>query len=137
MHLISIHSLFSMWLDSDAVFNFKNAHRRIEEYFITSNSHPVLVGSKDIPYPGSGWNALLNTGVFIIRNTEMGRTVVKSWFEIFDKTASLYWKKDAQKKWRPICGEWTDDKYEQGAFAEKVLPKHNKHVKIYDWYVKL
>ena len=67
-----------MWLDSDAVFNFKNAHRRIEEYFITSNSHPVLVGSKDISYPGSGWNALLNTGVFIVRSTEISRTVIKN-----------------------------------------------------------
>ena len=46
---------------------------------------------------------------------------------------SHYWTKDAQKKWRPICGKWADDKYEQEVFAEKVLREYREHVDIYDW----
>ena len=101
-----------LWLDSDAtIFNMN----------IPLDTFSTHAFSKST---NSAGNQIFNAGVWIVTNTPRGRRILNDWIHEYDKTA---WKKEGEK-WK-TNNSWAGEKYEQGAFAYKIVPRYPKNIK--------
>ncbi len=113
------------WMDSDAfVYNTDIDIRDIfGEY-----SETMLVCS-DPP----GWGSPFMAAVYMCRNDSKGRQIFEEWMNLYNKTK---WKKGEDGKWKYVgTGKWAGVDYEQGAYAQKILPKYRKIIKSLPWYI--
>ncbi len=121
------------WLDSDAFV--VDLDRDIRSFLESKDGFSMFI-SPDQPE----WDAKFNAGVFIVRNDEMGRSIVGNWKSFYPPKN---WKREG-KKWVSIGYDPNDKKthwagvyYEQGAFIHYVLedPKFAKYIYSFPYYV--
>ena len=112
-----------MWMDTDAVVhNFETPIDKAgkpEKTFICS------------PDPsGIGMSAQFNAGVWIVKNTDVGRAIMNSWMSAYDP---VHWT-DADGKWIAKQG-WAGETFEQGAFEKNILPRYRSSIEILPWHI--
>jgi GR25 family glycosyltransferase involved in LPS biosynthesis len=134
-----------MWLDTDAVIY--DCSKSLDIF--TSDKTIDFFIAKDPPV----WGAPVNAGVWIVKNTQVGKNIMRDWFNKYDKTK---WIKNTTiqksyetvdyKKWsNPLSLTWYIDarlseyerrwagiNFEQGALYEKTMqnPMFKNHVKV-------
>lgn len=123
-----------MWLDTDAVIY--DCSKSLDTF--TSDKTIDFFIAKDPPT----WGAPINAGVWIVKNTNVGKNIMKDWFSYYDKTKWIE-NKNIQpssetvdyKKWsNPLSLHWYIDpklseyerrwagiNFEQGALYEKTM----------------
>ena len=112
---------YIMYLDLDAVFHDFNCS--IGQLIESSGNYDMYICQDISTIPTV--NALLNTGSFIIKNTEWSKMFVKTWLNTCfndgystDGICLDSWKFDeASSKWECKNCKWAGIKYEQGALA--------------------
>lgn len=118
---------YILWVDSDAFFiNFTK--QRFSE-FLEKYKEYSFIGTPDMP----PWTGQFNAGVFIIKNTEIGKEMVNKWITYYHTNVWNYNKKT--DKWKTDA-VWAGDEYEQGSFSTYMLKdsKFSKHIKIIPYY---
>lgn len=110
------------WVDTDAAV--MNHSITLDELCPTDRD---MVFSPDSPI----WALVspFNAGVWLIRNTPEGKSIMKQWMDKYDPTQ---WTKNGDS-WTSL-GIWAGSTYEQGAFSE-LLPRIQHMVHIVDWRV--
>lgn len=108
------------WLDTDAI--------------VVDHSQPLetlasghFVGAPDNPQ----WSSPFCAGVWLVRGTPQGRAVVEDWAASYSPVAWTrpWWP---GSKWT-CSGPWAGPDYEQGAFVERMMPRHADAIKIVYW----
>jgi len=113
-----------LWLDTDAVIVQPN--RTLDSFFSdTDNKHMVI--SRDTVKWGHGE---FNAGVWIIKNSDEGRQLMKEWMETYQP--DTWWLENGVWK---SSGPWSDFTYEQGSFIKYMIPKRNSWIHYVDWDV--
>lgn len=111
------------YLDTDAVIV---DHAKSLDSFMEGKK-PFVAGP-DITYGTVPSDSPFNAGVFIVKNTDEVKPLIKEWFELYDPKE---WYYNGGKWMTPT--RWAGSAYEQGSFAEKILPKYkDKLVEIVD-----
>jgi hypothetical protein len=102
---------YVMWLDSDAfLVNFSRS--KMQAFFDKYKDYSVII-SRDMPPWEDGE---FNAGSFLVKNDEMGKTIVKDWMSKYN---SDHWKYE-NSKWTTETA-WAGEDYEQGAFVKHIL----------------
>jgi len=109
-----------MWLDTDAVIVSETAI----ESLVPKDKHMLFAPDAPLWALRSPFNA----GVWMVRNTEQGHSIMNQWMERYDPNQ---WYKEGAS-WRSN-GIWAGDTYEQGAFSSFVLPNVKNWVHSADW----
>lgn len=112
-----------LWLDTDAVIY--DVNKSIDQ-IITEDKEFCLAGDNIICDDIAPFNA----GVWIVKNNEIGRTIINEWMNNYN---NLNWTKK-NSTWTCITN-WAGVDYEQGAFVEYIMPKFNEHIQSLEWYV--
>jgi hypothetical protein len=121
------------WIDSDAFV--VNMDKTIESLIEDKPEYSMFI-SPDQPE----WKAKFNSGVFIVRNNELGRAIMSEWKSKYDSTK---WVKEGNK-WNYIGYDpndprtaWAGIYYEQGAFEHYIMnnAKYAKHIYSFPYYV--
>jgi len=115
------------WMDSDAhVFN---ADKDLRDFFTGSES---MIICPDPP----GWGSPFMAAVFMIKNNELVRSIFRQWLGCYNPDAwALKSDGEDEEKWEYVGGgPWAGKDYEQGAFAEMILPKYLNDIKSLPWY---
>lgn len=71
--------------------------------------------------PKPGWNGDINIGVFVVRNTEMGRQLMTDWIGRFNP---MKWSRRSDGTVECEGCVWAGEEFEQGAFAKHILDNH-------------
>ena len=101
-----------LWLDTDAcVYDLNRS--------LDSFSGNFVCSSESIMYTG------MNAGVWIVKNTEHGRTIMKIWMSYYIKDNWVL-----EDKWICKVGEWAGVSYEQGAFNINILEQYKEILNI-------
>lgn len=114
------------WMDSDAfVYNTKID---VREFFNHYSETMVVAPDPD------GWGSPFMAAVYMCRNDSKGREIFEEWMSLYNPKK---WRKLQQSgRWKYIgTGKWAGVDYEQGAFAQIIMPKYKKNVKSVPWYV--
>jgi hypothetical protein len=112
---------FVAWLDTDAVIHDLNLE--IEKLF---TGPEMMIFSGDLPiYPKP---LAFNAGVFFCRG-ERARALMREWASLYP--SQLWRKMDGQ--WNFADHKWAGPAYEQGSFAEKLLPKYESQFRFLPW----
>lgn len=107
-----------MYLDLDATFYDFDVH--IEE--VIASNYDFYIGKDPMAFKMGipGFSTIINTGCFIVKNTEWSRNFVKTWlFNCLDDNLNLSaackrnWKLE-KNKWKCESCEWAGLNYEQG-----------------------
>jgi hypothetical protein len=116
---------YFIWLDSDAFFiNFEN--QRFQE-FLKKNDQYSMITTKDMP----PWSENFNAGSFIIKNDEIGKSIIQEWISKYNPNNWQY----TDSKWH-TDSVWAGDDYEQGAFKTHILenPRYNHYISNLPYY---
>lgn len=113
-----------VYLDLDATFY--DFDTPIEEILIPN--YDVYIGADPANIISKGFNNIVNSGCFIVRNTEWSRKFFDIWLHnCIDNEGNLVgsckkdWVKDGNGKWScPSC-KWAGLSYEQGSFGALYL----------------
>ena len=112
-----------LYLDTDAVIV---DHAKSLDAFMEGKK-PFVAGP-DITYGTNPNDSPFNAGVFVVKNTDDIKPVIKEWLEQYH-TKEWYYENG---QWSTPT-RWAGPAYEQGSFAEKILPKYkNTLVEIVD-----
>lgn len=104
-----------LWLDTDAyVYN-----KDIKLDSVVEDGKDMYI-STDIS-PGNKFNA----GVWLVMNTDTGKKIMDTWLSKYNPAA---WSKQEDGKWTTE-GRWSGKEYEQGSFAEEILPQFTANIK--------
>ena len=122
-----------MYLDLDATI--KNFDIPIEK--IISTGYDMYIGEDPKSFrkeEEKNLSHLINTGCFIIRNTDWSKNFLREWFDLYIQKYSKKWKYQ-DGTW--ICEEclWADQNYEQGSLSKMILEnkiKERNHIKIFN-----
>jgi hypothetical protein len=107
---------YVFWLDSDsAIMNF---NIDLGEDILNNYDSDIFVGSDNIKYD------IVNAGLFIIRNSEIGKEFIDDWV----------------KEYKPYCekgngglrGRWAMSCYEQGHLNKLIYEKYSKYTSFLD-----
>ena len=80
-----------------------------------------------------GWRSPFMAAVFMVRNNLKGKEIFKDWLKCYDASK---WEKTQDGSWQYTgTGSWAGVDYEQGAFAQLIMPKYKKSLKIVPWYL--
>jgi hypothetical protein len=115
-----------IWMDSDA-FVYKNKVD-VRNFFSSDSKHSMVIAG-DPPQWG---NPVFMAAVWAVKNDSIGRKIMNEWMTHYK---SEYWEKLTNGKWRSKRGAWAGINYEQGSFAQAILPKYTKAIKSLNWYI--
>jgi len=104
-----------LWLDTDAcIFDMDRKLSTLElakyDFYFSKDLH----GSK------------FCAGVWMVKNTRIGKEILRKWMEAYDPSA---WHRK-KGVWRTE-NTWAGPMYEQGAFENQILPEYIEHMKEY------
>lgn len=118
---------YIMWLDSDAFFVHFNRERF--ESFMDEQKQYSMIITADMPPFGASFNA----GSFIVRNDEIGRSIVDAWTMLYNPAN---WKRQENSNKWTTSSPWAGDDYEQGSFATYIMndPKFEQHIVSLPFY---
>jgi len=107
-----------LWLDTDAVIH----NSSLSLYGLTrlKSDRFHFYYSADNPR----WSSPFNAGVFLVRNTRIGRHIMDTWLNAYNP---LLWTNDVDLGWYTE-GDWAGPNYEQGAFVEQVMPVYQQYM---------
>ncbi|MFN0248638.1 MAG: hypothetical protein ACKV2T_17240 [Kofleriaceae bacterium] len=110
-----------LWLDSDSFL--RREHLPIAALLASVPASCHFIGGND----PLGRDGNVNTGVFAVRATDVGRAIMNAWVECFEPT--VWFLQDGV--WS-TPGPWAGPAYEQGAFNRQILghPECREHVRI-------
>lgn len=111
-----------VWLDSDAFLRLEQAP--LADFLESIPAECSFVGAYDpLGLPGS-----FNSGVFAVRASATGRSIMDNWARCFDESV---WAVD-NGVWT-THGSWAGRCYEQGSFNECVLghPECRRHIRLF------
>jgi hypothetical protein len=117
-----------VYLDLDAIFyDFSVSIEQLLSYIDPTNKYDIFIG-KDLNV------TIVNSGVFMFRNTEVGKQIASEWLdmclntkkELVDRCAT--WIYDNNKWSCPGC-KWAGKNYEQGAL-EDLWKKYRKYFAV-------
>jgi hypothetical protein len=103
-----------LWLDTDAYIHNND---------IELGS--LLEDGRDIYIANDTTNNKFNAGVWLVRNTDVGKKIMTTWLSKYNPSA---WKKKEDGKWT-TDSRWSGIDYEQGAFEEGVMPHFSANIK--------
>lgn len=87
----------------------------------------AFIAGPDIELGQSPNQSVFNAGVFIAKNTPEVRTLFQDWINAYNPTD---WSFNGMNWF--THGRWAGPVYEQGAFVEKILPKHKETIELVD-----
>jgi GR25 family glycosyltransferase involved in LPS biosynthesis len=107
-----------MWLDTDAVIydcsinldTFTND--KIIDFFI----------AKDPP----AWGGPINAGVWIVKNTEIGKNIMRDWFSHYDKTKWIKNNNIQKSSDKPDAQKWINEKLSLAWYINPKLSEHEQ-----------
>lgn len=110
------HPLFKgvMFLDTDAII--VDHDKSLDDF--AGQRRPFIAGP-DITYGQNPSDAPFNAGVFIVKNTEPAKDLLKDWMSAYNPKD--WFLRDG--KWS-TPSRWAGPAYEQGSFVERILPKY-------------
>ncbi len=97
-----------LWIDTDAVI--VDHDMPLEKL-----SAKAFFCCPDPPF----WSAPFNAGVWGVRATPEGQSIMDAWMKLFYASADT-WSKGNDGKWS-TTGPWAGDTYEQGAFGQHMM----------------
>jgi len=118
---------YFMWLDSDAfLVNFTET--KMLQFLEKYQYYSVIITRDMPPWDYNEFNA----GVFIVKNDDMGRRIMKDWKSKYNPKNWTY----TNSKWT-TSSQWAGVDYEQGSFVEYILtnPKYANHIIQLPYYV--
>lgn len=118
-----------LWVDSDAYALQKKDIRTLISRF--PKAHFLM--TPDSETCGQGSPAKFCAGVFIVRNTKLGRQLIEDWLKLYNPND---WTFDINTgKWS-TDGEWAGPVYEQGSFIEHIMtdPFYKPLIQILPYY---
>lgn len=113
-----------MWVDSDAaIVSNKPFSDLFEKNHFVLSPNPPMFGSKSL----SMFSAPFCAGVWGVKNTPEGNTIMKTWSNSYDPKS---WEHDKKlNTWKCIRGPYAGPSYEQGAFEISIWRKKD----FYRW----
>ena len=112
---------YIMWLDSDTIIKNPN----IELNSIINNYHSDIF----IGHDKNNYLTILNAGVFIIKNSDIGKTFLKDCIKSFNK------KKCLETNLGKLNGMWAGICYEQGIMNLLIINKYYNHTTLLPDYL--
>lgn len=107
---------YVFWLDSDtAIMNF---NIDLGEDILKKYDSDIYVGSDNIKYD------VVNAGLFIIKNSEIGKQFIEDWMEEY--------KPYCEKGNGSLRGKWAMSCYEQGHLNKLIYEKYSKYTSFLD-----
>lgn len=107
---------YVFWLDSDtAIMNF---NIDLGEDILDKYDSDIFVGSDNIKYD------VVNAGLFIIRNSEIGKKFIDDWIDAY--------KPYCEKGNGSLRGRWALSCYEQGHLNRLIYEKYSKYTSFLD-----
>ena len=112
-----------LFLDSDAVMN--------KTPILDAKKHMTIAPDSEDPFRVKSFldkhnsGLKFNAGVFALKNTETGQRIMSEWTDQYDETRWSY----GDGKWMCDKCPWAGPEYEQGAFADKILPLEREHIR--------
>lgn len=112
--ILDTHSEFDyvFWVDSDAFFINFNKERLLK--FLEKYNSYSFICTKDMP----PWSGNFNAGVFIVKNNEIGKSILDKWLSYYHENVWSY-DNDTQK-WSTTA-VWAGEEYEQGSFSKFII----------------
>jgi len=104
---------YIIWLDSDAVIFNWSLLPTLEKDFIYTTDPPSF---NYVTY------GTFNAGIFIVKNSSIGRAIISDWKAGYDPE-----KWSFTGTWN-CPDQWAGPSYEQGYFCEHLLEKYSKHL---------
>jgi hypothetical protein len=114
---------YIIWVDSDVVVN-KKCTLKFED-IVAQYPDASFIGAGDPPFFSS---ARFMAGVFIVKNTPIGKSIINAWLEQYRPER---WSYDGT--WH-CPGKWAGDDYEQGSFMTFIYPRYLLHIVLLDHY---
>ncbi len=111
-----------LWLDMDATIHDL---KRTLDSFLKFGKY--FYGAGDNPR----WNSTFNAGIWFVLSNHRGRQIMNSWMNLYN---SDQWKKETDGSWNTM-GDWAGDIYEQGSFAQNILPRFSSDIELLPWQV--
>lgn len=107
---------YVFWLDSDtAIMNF---NVDLGDDILNNYDSDIFVGSDNIKYD------IVNAGLFIIRNSEIGKEFINDWIAEY--------KQYCEKGNGELRGRWAMSCYEQGHLNKLIYEKYSKYTSFLD-----
>jgi len=107
-----------LWLDTDAVIH-NNSLSLFGLTRLKSDQYHFYY-SPDNPR----WASPFNAGVFLVKNSIIGRQIIETWWNSYNPSVWIY---DKELGWCTDC-EWAGSNYEQGSFVEQVMPVYQQYM---------
>jgi hypothetical protein len=107
---------YVFWMDSDTVIN--NFNIDLGEDILHKYDSDIFVASDNIKYD------VINSGLFIIKNSKIGKEFIKDWIDTYMPTC--------EKGGGWLKGKWAMSCYEQGTQNKLIIEKYNKYTTFLD-----
>ena len=108
-----------LWLDTDATIH--NLDIKLDDLLIDNKS---FYGAPD----NKVWDSPFNSGVFLVLNNDIGKSIMKDWLNLYD--ANKWYIED--DKWKTLDKWANGEAYEQGAFCINILPKYKDDIHLFE-----
>jgi len=118
---------YVMWMDTDAVIDLPDDLKLVDfiEHYIGDKD--MLISNDMHPWDGS-----FNAGVWIVRNNEKGKEIIREWLNLYDHNL---WKQE-NNKWTCPEQEWAEcPGYEQGCFASNIINRYDNNISKVNWVI--
>jgi len=106
-----------MWVDSDTIIKYQN--KKLESYF-EKYSKDIIIGVDC--WEGCSKINILNTGVFVIKNTKVGVSLLTESINEFSRQ-----KKECVDDDNKLKGGWAGECYEQGVINKLILSNNSEY----------
>lgn len=110
---------YVVWLDSDTIIN--NMNIDIGEDIIFNYTSDIFCASDNITFD------VINSGVFIIKNSEIGKQFLKDWINSYNNYCE-----DANGK---LKGLWALSCYEQGNMNKLIIEKYSDYTTLLNRHI--
>jgi hypothetical protein len=107
---------YVFWMDSDTIIN--NFNIDLGEDILDKYGSDIFVASDNIKYD------VVNSGLFIIKNSTIGRQFLEDWINSYDKIC--------EKEGGKLRGVWAMSCYEQGNLNKLLVEKYDKYTTFLD-----
>ena len=107
---------YVFWMDSDTIIN--NFNIDLGEDILDKYDSDIFVASDNIKYD------VFNSGLFIVRNSEIGRKFMDDWIKEYDSIC--------EKGNGSLRGVWAMSCYEQGNMNKLIFEKYSKNTTFLD-----
>lgn len=106
---------YVFWLDSDVIINKHDIS--LGEDILKKYASDIFVASDNIKHD------VCNSGLFVIKNSEVGRRFMKDWINSFN---DFCYKKDNKS----MRGKWAMSCYEQGNMNKLIMEKYGPYTTV-------